>query len=198
LRWRRGFGPWRRLGGGGLVANGRWPMAKPEKAGGVHVATGFVGVGPWGARRKVANGWIVPGAEMAKHLFHNPRVINHGDDAPACAAPFRPADAGPTPAGGPAGRRHASCCCTSHSSEPSGRPCPGPACRQAGMLGDGGQEVGGGEDLEVAVDLGIEPGAVDDQVAGLRFGAGMEPVMRTAPGRLRRVGVMRSMGRMEV
>ena len=30
------------------------------------------------------------------------------------------------------------------------------------MLGDGGQEVGGGEDLEVAVDLGIEPGAVDD------------------------------------
>jgi hypothetical protein len=32
------------------------------------------------------------------------------------------------------------------------------------MLGDGGQEVGGGEDLEVAVDLGIEPGAVDDHV----------------------------------
>jgi hypothetical protein len=30
------------------------------------------------------------------------------------------------------------------------------------MLGDGGQEVGGGEDLEVTVDLGIEPGAVDD------------------------------------
>ena len=30
------------------------------------------------------------------------------------------------------------------------------------MLGGGGQEVGGGEDLEVAVDLGIEPGAVDD------------------------------------
>jgi hypothetical protein len=28
------------------------------------------------------------------------------------------------------------------------------------MLGDGGQEVGGGEDLEVAVDLGIEPGAL--------------------------------------
>ena len=34
------------------------------------------------------------------------------------------------------------------------------------MLGDGGQEVGGGEDLEVAVDLGIEPGAVDDHVRG--------------------------------
>ena len=34
------------------------------------------------------------------------------------------------------------------------------------MLGDGGQEVGGGEDLEVAVDLGIEPGAVDDDVRG--------------------------------
>jgi hypothetical protein len=32
------------------------------------------------------------------------------------------------------------------------------------MLGDGGQKVGGGEDLEVAVDLGIEPGAVDDHV----------------------------------
>ena len=32
------------------------------------------------------------------------------------------------------------------------------------MLGDGGQEVGGGEDLEVAVDLGIEAGAVDDHV----------------------------------
>ena len=30
------------------------------------------------------------------------------------------------------------------------------------MLGDGGQEVGGGEDLEIPVDLGIEPGAVDD------------------------------------
>src|ERR1039458_3044113 len=34
------------------------------------------------------------------------------------------------------------------------------------MLRDGGQEVGGGEDLEVAVDLGIEPGAVDDHVRG--------------------------------
>ena len=32
------------------------------------------------------------------------------------------------------------------------------------MLGDGGQEVGGGEDLEVAVDLGIEAGAVDHHV----------------------------------
>ena len=30
------------------------------------------------------------------------------------------------------------------------------------VLGDGGQEVGGGEDLEVAVDLGIEATAVDD------------------------------------
>ncbi|MCX6930576.1 MAG: hypothetical protein NT154_46325, partial [Verrucomicrobia bacterium] len=30
------------------------------------------------------------------------------------------------------------------------------------MLGDGSEKVGGGEDLEVAVDLGIEPGAVDD------------------------------------
>ncbi len=34
------------------------------------------------------------------------------------------------------------------------------------VLGDGGQEVGGGEDLEVSVDFGIETGAVDDQVAG--------------------------------
>jgi hypothetical protein len=32
------------------------------------------------------------------------------------------------------------------------------------MLGDGGQEVGGGEDLEIPVDLGIEPGALDDHV----------------------------------
>ena len=32
------------------------------------------------------------------------------------------------------------------------------------MLGDGGQEVGGGEDLEVAVDLGVEAGAVDHHV----------------------------------
>src|SRR5664279_1918473 len=32
------------------------------------------------------------------------------------------------------------------------------------MLSDGSQKVGGGEDLEVAVDLGIEPGAVDDPV----------------------------------
>ena len=32
------------------------------------------------------------------------------------------------------------------------------------MLRDGGQEVGGGEDLEVAVDLGIEAGAVDHHV----------------------------------
>lgn len=32
------------------------------------------------------------------------------------------------------------------------------------MLGGGGQEVGGGEDLEVAVDLGIEPGAMDNHV----------------------------------
>ena len=30
------------------------------------------------------------------------------------------------------------------------------------MLGDGGQKVGGGEDLEIPVDLGIEPGAADD------------------------------------
>ena len=34
------------------------------------------------------------------------------------------------------------------------------------VLGDGGQKVGGGKDLEVAVDLGIKPGAVDDEVAG--------------------------------
>jgi hypothetical protein len=31
---------------------------------------------------------------------------------------------------------------------------------------DGGQEIGGGKDLEVAVDLGIEAGAVDDEVTG--------------------------------
>jgi hypothetical protein len=35
------------------------------------------------------------------------------------------------------------------------------------MLSDGRDEVGGGEDLEVAVDLGVEPGAVDDGVAEL-------------------------------
>ena len=34
------------------------------------------------------------------------------------------------------------------------------------VLGDGGQEIGGGEDLEVAVDFGVEPGAVDDGVGG--------------------------------
>jgi hypothetical protein len=32
------------------------------------------------------------------------------------------------------------------------------------MLRDRGQEVGGGEDLEVPVDLGVESGAVDDDV----------------------------------
>jgi hypothetical protein len=35
------------------------------------------------------------------------------------------------------------------------------------MLSDGRDEVGGGEDLEVAVDLGVEPGAVDNGVAEL-------------------------------
>jgi hypothetical protein len=34
------------------------------------------------------------------------------------------------------------------------------------VLRDGGQEVGGGEDFEVAVDLGVEAGTVDDGVAG--------------------------------
>src|ERR1019366_930332 len=34
------------------------------------------------------------------------------------------------------------------------------------MLGDGGQEVRRREHLEIAVDLGIEPGAVDDDVPG--------------------------------
>jgi len=34
------------------------------------------------------------------------------------------------------------------------------------VLGDGGQEVGGGEDFEVAVDLGIEARAIDDDVGG--------------------------------
>ena len=34
------------------------------------------------------------------------------------------------------------------------------------VLGDGDQEIGGGEDLEVAVDFGVEPGAVDDGVGG--------------------------------
>jgi len=43
------------------------------------------------------------------------------------------------------------------------------------MLGDGDQEVGGGEDLEVAVDLGIEPGAVDDHVSnGTRRSGGWQ------------------------
>jgi hypothetical protein len=35
------------------------------------------------------------------------------------------------------------------------------------MLSNGCQEIGWGEHLEVAVDLGIEPGAVDDDVAEL-------------------------------
>ena len=33
------------------------------------------------------------------------------------------------------------------------------------VLGDGRQEISGGEHLEVTVDLGVEPGAVDDDVA---------------------------------
>ena len=70
-----------------------------------------------------------------------------------------PDGGGPTPAGRPAGGPRAFCCCTSRSSGPSAR-------RVRDMLGDGGQEGGGGEDLEVAVALGIEPGAVDDHVRG--------------------------------
>ena len=34
------------------------------------------------------------------------------------------------------------------------------------VLGDGGQEIRGSEDFEVAVDFGIELGAVDDGVSG--------------------------------
>ena len=34
------------------------------------------------------------------------------------------------------------------------------------MAGDGSKEVSGGKDLEVAVDLGVEAGAVDDGVGG--------------------------------
>ena len=34
------------------------------------------------------------------------------------------------------------------------------------VLGDGGQEVGGGKDLEVALDFNVHAGAVDDHVAG--------------------------------
>ena len=49
----------------------------------------------------------------------------------------------------------ASCCFTSRSSRPSAR-------RVRDMLSGGGQEVGDGEDLEVAVDLGVEAGGVDD------------------------------------
>ena len=69
----------------------------------------------------------------------------------------RPDGAEPALPAGPGGGRRASCCCTSRSSGPSAR-------RVRDMLGDGGQEVGGGEDLEVAVDLGIEAGAVDHHV----------------------------------
>ena len=61
----------------------------------------------------------------------------------------RPAGAEPTPAASPAGGRRAFCCCTSRSSGPS-------VPRVRDMLGDGDQEVGGGEDLEVAVDLGLD------------------------------------------
>ena len=47
------------------------------------------------------------------------------------------------------------------------------------MLGDGGQRVGGGEDLEVAVDPGVEARAVDDDVGralgGYRAGADHDP-----------------------
>ena len=67
----------------------------------------------------------------------------------------RPSGAEPTPAAALSAGRLATCCCTSRSSGPSVR-------RVRDMLGDCGQEVGGGEDLEVAVDLGIEAGAVDD------------------------------------
>lgn len=34
------------------------------------------------------------------------------------------------------------------------------------VVGDGGQEVGVGNDLEVAVDLGVEVAGVDDESAG--------------------------------
>ena len=34
------------------------------------------------------------------------------------------------------------------------------------LLKDGRQEIRGGEDLEIPVNLGIEPGAVDDHVGG--------------------------------
>ena len=51
-----------------------------------------------------------------------------------------------------------------------GRPRPGGALRclswPATPPSSSGQKVGGGKDLEVAVDLGIKPGAVDDEVAG--------------------------------
>jgi len=58
------------------------------------------------------------------------------------------------------------------------------------VLGDGNQKVGSGEDLEVAVDLGIEPGTLDDQVGrGLQrhFLRNMRAASRPQHHRLRRI-----------
>src|ERR1035441_6455212 len=45
------------------------------------VGTGFVGVGPCGARRGLAGWRVVPGTEMAKDLLDHARVVNHRNDA---------------------------------------------------------------------------------------------------------------------
>jgi len=48
---------------------------------GVHVVTGFVGVGPRHPLRRRPGGRVMPGAEVAENLLRHPSVINDGDDA---------------------------------------------------------------------------------------------------------------------
>ena len=135
-------------------------------------------------------GSAVPKAEVAGNLVHHLLLVNHGDDAHQVlapgtdqwvsvpdlldeVAPFLGGDLG-------RGRWEAG----RAQGIGGGAAALGPVALAAhfvgvpavvadhlsafvgDMLGDGGQEVHGGEDLEVAVDLGVQFGTVDDGVAG--------------------------------
>ena len=161
---------------------------------GVHVVKRLAdprpGVCRWRAAGQGQRGRAAPEAEVAEDFLDHGTLVNDRDDAHRMLAlwanqwigvPDLEDDVAPLLRGKFGGRRRSAGRAQGHGSRAAGFGVVALAAHFVGIpavvtdhlrplvgdvLGDGGQEVGSGEDFEVAVDFGIELGAVDDGVGG--------------------------------
>ena len=130
----------------------------------------------------------MPGTQMAKDLLDDPFVVNDGDDTHGVVAdraaervdvPDPQDEVAPAFGGQFEGRGRGEAGTANHQFR--GQSTLAEAAHFVGVpavvadhlgalvgdvLGDGGEEVGGGEELEIAIDFGVKPGAVGDGVVG--------------------------------